>query len=76
MYFFRPPSASAIERFRQQQIPLPLTYSAQGATQTGPPAKYVVDHTRVRLGEGEPVYTRAKQALADWRQGRQKNGRT
>ena len=33
-----------------------------------PPAGYVVDHTRIKLGEGEEVFTRAKAALGRWEQ--------
>ncbi len=40
-----------------------FTYAAVGATASLPPAGYVVDHTRIKLGEGEEVFTRAKAAL-------------
>jgi uncharacterized protein (UPF0548 family) len=31
-----------------------------------PPARFEVDHTRIKLGEGEQVFTRAKAALGRW----------
>ena len=33
-----------------------------------PPAGYTVDHTRIKLGEGEEVFTKAKAALERWEQ--------
>lgn len=35
---------------------------------TTPPAGYVVDHTRSKLGEGEKVFAAAKAALEHWQQ--------
>jgi uncharacterized protein (UPF0548 family) len=31
-----------------------------------PPAGYVVDHTRIKLGEGAKVFAAAKAALGRW----------
>jgi uncharacterized protein (UPF0548 family) len=50
------------------QARLGLTYSAVGATASEPPAGYVVDHIRIKLGEGEQVFTAAKAALVRWEQ--------
>lgn len=47
---------------------LDLSYSAIGATATTPPAGYVVDHTRIKLGEGEATFSAASNALKKWRQ--------
>ena len=47
---------------------LPFTYSAVGATATTLPAGYVVDHTRIKLGEAEPVFQLARAALQRWEQ--------
>jgi uncharacterized protein (UPF0548 family) len=55
-----------VERFRQQQRSLTFTYREVGATAKQPPAGYVVDHTRVRLGGGEPVFRAAQAALKRW----------
>ncbi|MGD9713832.1 MAG: DUF1990 family protein, partial [Thermomicrobiales bacterium] len=38
------------------------------ATATQPPAGYVGDHTRIRLGAGQPVFTSAVTALRRWDQ--------
>jgi uncharacterized protein (UPF0548 family) len=68
MLFLRRPTAEAIRSFLASQARLDLTYSAVGATTTSPPAGYVVDHTRMRLGAGEKVFTAAKVALERWQQ--------
>src|SRR5205085_2581382 len=46
----------------------PFNYPAVGATAGTPPAGYVVDHYRVKLGEGEAVFQAAKAALQRWDQ--------
>lgn len=63
---FRRPSPPTIDAFRAAQARLDLTYAAVGATQTVPPAGYIVDHTRIRLGNGEAVFRSARAALARW----------
>jgi len=62
------PSTEATYRFLTAQARLDFTYSAVGATGATPPVGYVVDHTRIKLGEGEAVFTAAKVALESWRQ--------
>jgi uncharacterized protein (UPF0548 family) len=66
MLLLRKPSPSAIRDFLATQARLDLTYSAVGATATTPPAGYVVDHTRVKLGEGEPAFRATSAALGRW----------
>jgi len=68
MLFLRRPTAEAIREFLASQARLDLTYSAVGATTTNPPAGYVVDHTRIRLGAGVKVFATAKAALEGWQQ--------
>jgi uncharacterized protein (UPF0548 family) len=63
MISLRRPSIGAIRGFLASQSNLGLTYPAVGATATVPPAGYTVDHTRIKLGESEEVFTRAKAAL-------------
>lgn len=50
------------------QKALPFTYEAVGTTTETPPAGYVVDRTRIRLGEGEAVFRSAIAALRRWEQ--------
>src|ERR1019366_10043425 len=60
--------AETIRPFLKAQAKLPFTYSAVGATAGTPPTGYVVDHTRIKLGEGEPVFQLAIAALRQWEQ--------
>ena len=68
MFLLRQPTEAVVRRFISSQKGLPFSYSEVGATQTGPPASYTVDHNRIRLGEGERTYQRAVEALKNWRQ--------
>jgi uncharacterized protein (UPF0548 family) len=68
MLFLRRPKEKTIQAFLAAQAKLDLTYAAVGATMTTPPAGYVVDHTRIKLGVGEKVFVAAKVALERWRQ--------
>jgi uncharacterized protein (UPF0548 family) len=68
MVSLRKPAAESIRRFLAEQVTLPFTYSAVGATAETPPAGFVVDRTRIKLGEGEPVFRSAIAALQRWEQ--------
>jgi uncharacterized protein (UPF0548 family) len=66
MLSLRIPSAERLREFLAAQSKLDLTYSAVGATVAAPPAGYVVDRTRIKLGEGEGDFTAAQAALERW----------
>jgi uncharacterized protein (UPF0548 family) len=66
MLFLRRPTAEALRAFLTSQAKLDLTYPAVGATAAVPPAGYVVDHTRIKLGEGERSFRAARAALERW----------
>jgi uncharacterized protein (UPF0548 family) len=68
VFSVRIPSAEFIRRFLTAQSRLEFTYAAVGATESQPPAGYVVDHTRVKLGHGEDVFKRAAAGLRRWEQ--------
>jgi uncharacterized protein (UPF0548 family) len=68
MLSLRKPSLVTLQRFRESQSGLPFTYEAIGATAATPPAGYVVDRTRIKLGEGEAVFRSAIAALQRWEQ--------
>ena len=68
MLSLRKPLPATIQDFLAQQSRLDLTYAAVGATATKPPAGFVVDHTRSKLGEGEPIFISAKTSLERWQQ--------
>ena len=62
----RNPSAKTIEAFLQSQSKLYFTYAAVRATAATPPVGYVVDHNRIKLGEGQRVFSTARHALETW----------
>jgi uncharacterized protein (UPF0548 family) len=66
MLSFRKPTSGTIREFLGTQSKLDFTYTAIGATATVPPKGFAVDHTRVKLGEGEAVFLSAKAALENW----------
>lgn len=68
MLFLRKPTTETIQAFLEAQRRLDFTYQAVGATATHPPAGYVVDHTRIKLGQGEKVFAAARTALERWQQ--------
>lgn len=65
---FRKPASDTISRFLASQSHLPFTYPAVGATAGTPPGGFVVDRTRIKLGEGEDVFRAASDALRRWEQ--------
>jgi uncharacterized protein (UPF0548 family) len=66
MLSLRRPSIGMMRDFLAAQSQLDFTYAEVGSTATVPPTGYAVDHTRVRLGEGETIFARAKAALGRW----------
>lgn len=69
MFLIRKPSEAGIRDFIAAQSLLPFSYPDVGATREGaPPKGYAVDRYRVKLGEGEQTFERAKEALRGWRQ--------
>jgi uncharacterized protein (UPF0548 family) len=67
MIFVRKPAPAAIRAYIADQSALCFTYPDVGRTATTPPAGWVVDHTRIELGQGEAVFDRARHALRRWR---------
>jgi uncharacterized protein (UPF0548 family) len=66
MLALRKPSAERLRAFLAGQSKLDLTYAAVGATAAVPPAGYVVDRTRIQLGEGVGTFAAAQAALGRW----------
>jgi uncharacterized protein (UPF0548 family) len=60
------PSAEKLRDFLTAQSKLDFTYLAVGATAAVPPAGFVVDRTRIKLGEGAGTFAAAKAALRRW----------
>jgi uncharacterized protein (UPF0548 family) len=66
MLSLRKPSTQRRRDFLAAQSKLDLTYPAVGATAAVPPAGYVVDRTRIKLGEGAGTFAAAQAALERW----------
>jgi uncharacterized protein (UPF0548 family) len=66
MFLLGKPSEEIIRQFVGSQQGLPFSYAQPGATGTGPPAGYTIDHNRIKLGEGADTYQRAISALRRW----------
>ena len=66
MVSLQKPSVDSMRRFIAEQAKLDFSYSAVGASAATPPAGFVVDRTRIKLGEGEAVYESASAALRRW----------
>ena len=68
MLSFRKPCGESLRHFLAAQAKLDFSYGAVGATADESPLGYVVDHTRIQLGEGEAVFKAARSALENWEQ--------
>ncbi|MGB3634384.1 MAG: DUF1990 domain-containing protein [Rubrobacteraceae bacterium] len=69
LFLLKKPSDTRIDEFLRLQHNEPFSYEEVGTSWEGASNMdgYVVDHNRVRLGTGEEVFARAKEALRDWR---------
>ena len=67
MFSLRKPSTEYAHRFLSDQKNQDFTYLAIGATSSTPPDGFVVDHTRIQLGNGKLVYDAAKTAIQRWK---------
>ena len=61
MLLLRKPTGETIQAFLASQAKLNLTYAAVRGTLTTPPSGYVVDHTRIELGQGEKAFPLQRQ---------------
>ncbi len=60
------PSEARIRRFLDERRGLPFSYPDVGASLGEPPAGYVLDHHRAKLGEGPRVFDHACAAVRGW----------
>ncbi len=60
------PHPETIRAFLDAQAMLAFTYPAVGGTASQPPTGYVVDRTRIKLGDGARIFEAAKAALERW----------
>ena len=66
MLSFKPWSDSKVRDFLSSQSRSTFSYPEVGATAGGPPPRYDVDRTRVRLGEGAATWGLAVEAVRMW----------
>jgi len=63
----REPSDAEIQRFLEDQRPLPFSYPEVGASREGTPPGYGTNHHRGRLGPGKQTFERAVEAMRHWK---------
>ena len=68
MLRLRSPSDDSIRDFLASQGKLKFSYDSVGSTAVRTPEGFVVDHTRIKIGEGERVFQAALEALKNWDQ--------
>jgi uncharacterized protein (UPF0548 family) len=68
MLLLKKPTVEVLRRFLDEQSRREFSYDSVGTTRTKPPRGFVVDHTRIRLGEGGPVFQAGSEALRRWSQ--------
>ncbi|MEW6734566.1 MAG: DUF1990 domain-containing protein [Acidobacteriota bacterium] len=66
MFLSQKPSQEQIQLFLSHQRTLPFSYPEVGYSANTAPASYNVDHNRIKLGEGEKVFTQAVAAIKSW----------
>ena len=67
VFFLRRPSGNTIESFLDAKRGQEFSYPRVGATRTGPPPGYNVDHNQVQLGSGSETFAAAADVLRRWR---------
>ena len=66
MLLLRKPGEKQIRAFLEAQVDTTFSYADVGASRTGAPAGYAVDHNRIKLGEGEAAFHHAVRAIRGW----------
>jgi uncharacterized protein (UPF0548 family) len=67
VFFLRKPSAAQVEGLLLAHRQDSYSYTEIGATQSGAPADYNLDHNRVLLGRGPDAFARAVAAVNEWK---------
>jgi uncharacterized protein (UPF0548 family) len=66
LFRLTPPSDYEVQAFVSRQSRSSFSYPEVGASATSAPCHYNIDHTRVRLGQGEASWNRAVDAIRGW----------
>jgi len=69
MFLLRKPSDTQIHEYVGRQANQPFSYDQRSCTRDSPEPRrgWNTDHDRVRLGHGEAVFQRAREAIDAWR---------
>jgi uncharacterized protein (UPF0548 family) len=67
MFLLNEPSVDRIREFISSQTNSSFSYNEVGFSRNGAPSGYMIDHNRIKLGEGEEVYSRAVSAIERWK---------
>jgi uncharacterized protein (UPF0548 family) len=67
VFRLRPPSEDEVRHFISEQADSSFSYPEVGATASGVPTGYNMDHNRIQLGRGQAAWQRAVQAIHTWR---------
>ena len=66
MFSLFEPSDAQIRNFLTAQKDLPFSYKEVGASKEKIPSGYPINHRRIRLGNGEQTFARARKAIESW----------
>lgn len=61
------PSSARVEHFLAGQAEIPFSYTDVGASESGSPAGFELDHNRVQIGLGEGDFRAGCEALRSWK---------
>jgi uncharacterized protein (UPF0548 family) len=67
MFCLSRPSPDSIRSFITSQKNQPFSYEEVGASRSGAPPGYTIDHNRIRLGHGSAAFEQAKSAIRKWK---------
>src|ERR1044072_4461920 len=66
MFLLNRPSENLVREFITRQKDASFSYKETGASKTGAPTGYNVDHNRIQLGSGAGTYALAIKAIQSW----------
>ena len=67
MFCWSKPNRDSVIAFLSAQENQPFSYADVGSSRREAPKGYIVDHNRIKLGQGVQVFERAKCAITKWK---------
>lgn len=67
MFLFAKPERETTVRFLETQKAAAFSYTEIGASRSGSPAGYTIDHNRIRIGKGPDDFQAAINAVRNWK---------